>query len=94
MRPSTALHTTKKIPLTRVMSTINREHLGSPGPGMYNASQLQSSSNAKNSVIGFGTSKRANNFTSKEDMPGPGNYNVRSLKGTTPTYKIGIKLKA
>lgn len=43
-RPSTANKVSSslnssRIPVTRDMSTINREHLSSPGPGMYDASK-------------------------------------------------------
>ncbi len=55
------------------MSTINKQQLGSPGPGNYLSSN-SGLTRAKSPTIKFGTTRRPDNFTKKDDQPGPGNY--------------------
>lgn len=49
-------HLMESATATRELSTLNKEHFGTPGPGMYNGSSGYTKS--KVTAFGFGTSKR------------------------------------
>eukprot|EP00347_Sterkiella_histriomuscorum_P018852 403343924 len=73
---------------TRGLSTLNKEQLNNPGPGMYQANSNFLKS--KTPTIGFGTQKRPNHLVKNQEAPGPGNYNVDSRKDAG--FKMGQKL--
>ena len=75
---------------TRMKSTLNKDHLKFPGPGIYNSHS--SFGNSKSSKKGFGSSTRPNHLTKNEDQPGPANYDVSNKSLGGKLYQFGIKI--
>ena len=57
------------------MSTINKEQINSPGPGMYSLECNTQLSTFLSPKYGFGTAIRKSYFLGEIGTPGPGNYN-------------------
>lgn len=81
------------IPTTRVMSTYNKEHLGSPGPGMYDFSTVNEAVKSKTPSFAFGMAKRTNNFIKNTESPGPGNYSENLYSFGKNATQAGMKSK-
>jgi Sperm-tail PG-rich repeat len=78
------------VPVTRPLSTLNKEQLQSPGPGNYNPAP--SVVKAKTATINFGSEKRPNHLVSKfNEAPGPGNYNQGSSIKGDKGFSLGAK---
>ena len=75
-----------------MMSTLNKEQLGSPGPGMYGATGQWGD---KGKQVKIGTAARPDHMVKKDDesKPGPGNYEaVKPMGGSG--FGFGVKPKA